>query len=208
MNGKRLGRTGLILSPFGARLGTGQASTTGPPPQLFNWVDVPTELTRQQWLNACKKPPEPPDASSPYVLARVGPAHWDRSMSQECDALLACIGRRRIEILQLAVFDLERIKAGEPFRRMLALRDAGKAKSLGVQVASFKEARWVIEQTPAHVISIDARLSDEEWSDLFALAREADAGLIAGPAAAGGDRDAALRMLANTPIAAFSWPGK
>ncbi|GMV97737.1 MAG: hypothetical protein AMXMBFR83_20920 [Phycisphaerae bacterium] len=137
---------------------------------------------------------------------RVGPTHWDRRMIQVVEQVLELTGRSAVDVLQLAPFDLERIKAGEPFRRLQELREAGRARYFSVWTDSVADARWVVENTPAHALTLDAPTADDGWRELLTAAGEEGTGIIAGPATAGGDVETAKRLLLDTPITAFTWP--
>jgi hypothetical protein len=141
-----------------------------------------------------------------FLMVRVGPEHWDRSMARAVEQTLWRTGQPHVDLLQLEPFDLERIKAGEPFRRLEELRDAGRVRFFGVVVDNLRDARWVLEQTPAHAVTVNAPRQAPCWAELFDAANETDSGLLATPAAADNDPDAARRILTDTPITAFSWP--
>jgi hypothetical protein len=141
-----------------------------------------------------------------FLYVRVSPAHWNQSMSVMIDQALWRTGQPHIDLLALAPFDLERIKAGEPFRRLEELREARRVRFFGVAVDNLNDARWAVEHTPAHAIAIHASYQEPGWPKLFDAANQLDTGLIAGPAVADNNPDTARRLLMDTPITAFSWP--
>lgn len=203
MKHRLLGRTRLRLSPFGPAIG-GAAVTPLPDdgPPVGDWCDVPADLAPEAWrtLRPHLATPEP------IIVGRFVPSCWGERMAPSCEKLLATLGRRRIDVLELEGFDLERIKAGEPFQRAMALRDRGRARFFGVRVKRHRDAMWIIEHSPAHVVTLDAPLAEEAWSEIVAAAVEAETGLIATAAAVGGDVEAARRRLDEGSVTAFSWP--
>jgi hypothetical protein len=199
---KRLGRTELLLSPFGA--GVGLPTSVDPlsgEGEVMNWCDIPGDLSQQDASQLVGLV-----TSDFHVQLRIGPDQWDRRMTVAVDAALARLGRRNADWVQLAPFDLERIKAGEPFRRLQDLRDAGRARFFSVWVNSVKDAQWVMENTPAQTITIHAPHEDKGWPELFELAAEADTGIIATPMVADGNRIEARRMVRESGVTAFTWP--
>ena len=141
-----------------------------------------------------------------FLCVRVGPAHWNQSMSIMVDQVLWRTGQPHIALLQLAPFDLERIKAGEPFRRLEELRDSRRVRFFGIAVDNLRDARQAVEQTPAHAITVHASYQEPGWPELFDAANQFDTGLIAGPAVANNNPETARRLLMDTPITAFAWP--
>ncbi len=141
-----------------------------------------------------------------FLAVRIGPDHWDRSMAQAIDQLLWRTGQPQVDLLQLAPFDLERIKAGEPFRRLVELRDSRRVRFFGLSVSNLRDARWAVEETPAHAVAVHASYHEPGWTELFNAANQADTGLIAGPAVADNHLETARRLLTDTPITAFTWP--
>lgn len=233
MAAKMLGRTALRLSPFGVALDMDSAA---PPLSSFdappNWCDVTAEVSRDAWarlvgllegqwslalsawahsadrpLGAAAVSPEDDIHRPEFFLAvRIGPGHWDRSMAQAIDQLLWRTGQPQVDLLQLAPFDLERIKAGEPFRRLVELRDSRRVRFFGLSVSNLRDARWAVEETPAHAVAVHASYHEPGWTELFDAANQADTGLIAGPAVADNDLETARRLLTDTPVTAFTWP--
>src|SRR5690606_1394874 len=130
----------------------------------------------------------------------------DRSMSEAVDEVLRRTGQPRIDVLQLAPFDLERIKAGEPFRRMQELRNAGRVRFFCLGVDTLKDARCVVDNSLVHAIRIGASHRAEGWAEVFDATNDTDTGIIAAPSVAEGDMDIAQRVLTDTPITAFAWP--
>src|SRR6185295_15296358 len=132
---KTLGRCGLELSPFG--LLAGEEATAPTPPGVPNWCDVPVDLPKADWTKLAGVMRK--DAT---VMVRVGPKSWDRSMLTGCTELLQRIGRPSIDVWQLSMLDLERVKAGEPFRMMIKLRELGQVRFFGMRLNSVKDALW------------------------------------------------------------------
>ncbi|MBI4581808.1 MAG: hypothetical protein HY718_19080 [Planctomycetes bacterium] len=140
------------------------------------------------------------------VVANVGPAGWDRRMVAACEDLLRQIGGTRVDLWQLDCCDRERIKAGEPFRRVQELRDGGLIRFVGIVVQTPRDARWVLDNTPVHAITLDGPVDDADWSEVWPAACESGIGLLATARAAGHDLARARGLLAATPIAGFAWP--
>lgn len=209
MTHKLLGRTGMALSPFGPMvIGERPPAATELPGAPANWCSLPVTLPAA----ACARAVSRLLPEEGYLFARVGPACWDRQMSGAVRQLISFLDRRWVEVLMLAPFDLERIKAGEPFRRLAELREAGLVRYIGVYAQSLRDARWVVENTPAHVVMVDVPGGpggggeDGGWAELFEIAGDAETGLIAGPSVADGDLRRASRWLEETPVTAFAWP--
>jgi hypothetical protein len=189
-----------VLIEDGAVFAYGSISVDTPMPT--NWCDVPCEIGREAREFVAARYSD----SNTIVQARFGPQFWDRSLIDECKRLLDTLGRDRIELAQLASFDLERIKAGEPFRRLMALRDAALARFFSVRVESPEDGLWVIEHTPAHAITIDAPYDEASWKELLNEAEDSRIGVLATARAVNGDAERAKRLVSETPITGFAWP--
>ncbi len=208
MDRKPLPGTELELSPFGVapRDGTREAVVVPVPPGQASWIEAPLTVTSDGWrtLSAAVAGGA---AASPPLLIRVPRGNWDRSMIAACRDLPARIDRPQVDLWQLDPFDLERIKAGEPFRRMGALRDEGLIRWFSIRVSSVKDAVWCIEHTPVHVLTVDAPLDEAEAAELFSLAAETQIGLLGTAGTVRGDPLRALAMAGSTPLVSFAWPG-
>jgi hypothetical protein len=201
MQPKPLGNTGLKLSPFG--LSWEAAALTGSRlPQQSNWCDLPADVLPSAWERVKLLLP----ADNFIVQARVGPAAWDDNMLITCQELLTRTGRSSIDLWQLACFDLERIKGGQPFAMMRRLRDAGRIRFFSLRVTGLEDALWSLEHTPVHALTIDAPLVEPEWAELLHTADDAGVGVIATASCVGGDANRAEALLHSTSIASFSWP--
>ncbi len=198
-----------MVSPIGLLVpDEGWGDGSGGAGEFANWCDVPASLSATAWSTICGRVEASATAPEPLiVVARVGAGDWGRGMAGRCEALLAVLGRASIEVWQLAGFDVERIKSGEPFQRMHELRDAGKVRFFGVRVETARDACWAMENTPAHAVTLDGPITDDAWGEVLAVAEEVDAGVLATHRCVGGDRAAAERLLRDTPIAGFAWPG-
>lgn len=203
MDRRNLPGTELELSPFGVAVGEEPSSSIAPAPDQPSWIELRLEITSAQWQDVSERfaPSAPPP-----LLVRVPPVNWDRSMLAACRDLLARTHRACIDIWQLDPFDLERIKAGEPFRRMIALRDEGLIRWFSIRVGTIKDATWCIEHAPVHVITLDVPLESSEADELFALAEEMGIGLLGTARAASGDPARARSLAASTPLVSFAWP--
>lgn len=199
MRRKPLGRTGLQLTGRGAAWPAG----SGPPvpPDDCNWCRLPADTSAAAWSTV--RDLLAPDA---VVIGVIDPTAWDHRMSDACSRLLGVTGRSRLDVWELGAFDLERIKAGEPFRRAIQLRDAGRIRFLGLCVRSIADALWAIDHTPAHVLTVDAPLDDPAWSELGNAAAESGVGLLATAAAVGGDPGLASRLIKDTMLTGVAWP--
>jgi hypothetical protein len=168
-----------------------------------NWCDVLVTLQAAEWSIIC----DAVHAGRPtFVAARVDAADWGREMEDRCRDFCSRIGIPAIDLLQLGEFDLERIKAGEPFRRMQQVRDAGLARRFGLYVTTLKDAAWAIENAPVAALTVDAPLADEEWGELMTAAGEGELGVLATPHAFVHRRKAAEAALNQWPITAIGWP--
>lgn len=201
---RELGRTGQKLASWGI--------WKGPEPirdaeiviaRDTNWCDVPVTLSAGEWSIVC----DAVHGGGPtFVIARLAPNDWGKEMEDRCRAFCGRARVEAIDLLQLGEFDLERIKAGEPFRRMQQVRDAGLARRLGLYVATLNEALWAIEHAPVVALTIDGPLTDDEWSELTTAATEMEIGLLATPPAFTYQRQAAEAALSRWPITAVGWP--
>lgn len=201
MKTRTLGRCGLELSPFG--LLVHETESAAAPSEVPNWCDVPIEVNDATWHRVVSG--TRPDA---VIVARVGPTLWDRGMLPACSELLARINRRHVDLLQLSLLDVERVKAGEPFRMMIKLKELGHATYFSMRVSTLDDALWAIEHTPVHAVTLDLEYDARPWTKLFKAAEEAGTGLIGTTRTAGGELAHARELLASTSIAAFSWPAR
>lgn len=201
MKTRRLGRTDIELSPFGMLVG--DSGTAHAPSELPNWCDIPAELDADTWNRVARGL-----RTNALVVARVGPGAWDRAMLPACTELLKRIDRSAVDIWQLSMLDIERVKAGEPFRMMIKLKDLGHVRHFSIRVNSARDAMWVIEHTPIHCVTVDLPYEEPVWKELLAAAKEAGTGLIGTTRTAGGDLHQARDLLAATTITAFSWPAR
>ncbi len=204
---RALGRTGLEVTPWGLQLTDPPHEATRAisdrPAGAVNWVDLPLTLNTEPWASARTRD----GVRSPYVVAvRVAPSAWGREMIALCRDACARWEIETIDLLQLGTFDLERIKAGEPFRRMQQVRDEGLARRFGVVVESLEDARWMMEHTPISSMTVDGPLTDEAWSSLLEDAAEHELGVLATARAFDDRIDAAIRALESWPIAGIAWP--
>lgn len=201
---RELGRTGQQLTPWGLwrDQDTGGAvadNATGP----CNWCDVPLRLAGEDWVGiAAALQAE----RLHFVAVRVDGQDWGREMKERCRTFGERTEIQTIDLLQLGEFDLERIKAGEPFRRMQQVRDADLARRFGAYVTTLKEATWVIEHAPVAVLTVNGPLTDDEWAELTASAGEMEMGLLATARAFAGQREEAQRALQQWPITGIAWP--
>jgi hypothetical protein len=184
-----LGSTGLNLTPWGITVTDDGHHTTEASDPPCN--DIPADGPRELLGPLCKQ------LASPTVFqARVGPGAWDRNgMAAVCERLLSALGRESIEIWQLAPFDKERIKAGEPARAMMKLRDRGLVRFFSVRVSDLRSAEWVLQSFPLHTFTIDGPIELESWRALLDEARASGIGVLATGAAFGGDRDVAMQLI-------------
>ncbi len=202
MKTKALGRTGLELSAFGLLVASAESAPS--PSDVANWCDIPLDLDAENWGRVAGSMAR----KEPHVIVRVGPRAWDRSMLNACGELLTRIGRTQVDIWQLSMLDVERVKAGEPLRTMIKLREMEQVRFLSLRVGSIADAMWVVQHTPAHVVTVDCAFETKAWSELLGAAAEAGAGIIGTARTAGDDVARARELLASTSITAFSWPAR
>jgi hypothetical protein len=204
MQRKPLGSTGLMLSPFGLCWGAAgvAAAARSEPPQASNWCDVSADLPPAMWERL--RPLLPSEGF--IVQARVGPGAWDERMLAACEELCARIGCPAVDLWQLAGFDLERIKGGQPFAMLRRLRDAGRVRFFSLRVTGLEDALWSLERTPVHSLTVDAPLEEQAWPELLQAADDAGVAIIATADCVNGDGRRAETLLQNTTLTSFSWP--
>ena len=193
----------MSFSPFGADIVTRVATPAEPFPGWLgaaDWCWAPLDVTRSG---------QPYPDGLPHKVAHVisaEPDTWDRTLATRCRDLLASRSLPQLEVCQLDACDRERIKAGEPFRRLQEVRDLGLVRFFGMRVTSPRDARWAMESTPVHVLTLDAPLDEPEWAEIWSLAADLNTGLLATGRSVAGDPLRAAEVLDGTPICAFAWP--
>jgi hypothetical protein len=198
---KRLGRSGLELSPFGLLAGAEYSAPS--PPGLANWCDIPVELDEAGWSRVARCL----DSEQCHLLARMAAPAPERVMLARCTDLLARTHRKAIDVWQMPVA-AERVAAREAIRLMIHLREAGQIRFFGLRVKSLADAVWAVQHTPIHCLTLDAAYDAAGWTELLKAASEEDTGILATAQTAGHDVARARDLLASTSIAAFSWPAR
>jgi hypothetical protein len=105
-------------------------------------------------------PHAPPSPRATDRLVAVTPD--DLIRPADLDAALASHGKARL--LMLTEVESADLKSGRLFHGLLRLRDAGRAEAIGIEATDYRNAEWMIENTPTKAVLLAYDLVDPSAS--------------------------------------------
>ncbi len=180
-----LGRTQRPVSPLLWRLGDAPIE-----------VDILTRAARAgaNWLYLSHDAPEETVGAIRESLARVNVAFSfvigiavDALQSRAATPLqqrLAALGVKNCAAVMLQNVVAADVKSGRPFHRLMQLRDRGLVQTFWIESQTCADAEWMIENTPAHALSLPFGVLDQTARYRVAAASiELGTAIVAAPVA-------------------------